>query len=77
MTRLARAVPAGLYAVVMAGLASLLVACGGGKPASAPAEAGKTVAASAQVWEKLKAIAEAHAGLSLPEGAGRAVGQKK
>ncbi len=40
-------------------------------------KAGKTVAASPEVWAKLKAIAEAHAGLPLPEGAGRAVGQKK
>jgi len=46
MTRLARAVPAGLYAVVMAGLAALLVACGGGKPASAPADAGKAAVAA-------------------------------
>ena len=40
-------------------------------------KAGKTVAASAQVWGKLKAIAGAHAGLPLPVGAGRAVGQGK
>lgn len=39
--------------------------------------AGKTVAASPEVWGKLKAIAEAQAVLPLPEGAGRAVGQKK
>lgn len=38
---------------------------------------GKSAPASAEVWAKLKAIAEAHAGLPLPEGAGRAVGQKK
>ncbi len=38
---------------------------------------GKTVAAAPEVWAKLKAIAEAHAALPLPEGAGRAVGQKK
>lgn len=38
---------------------------------------GKTVAAAPEVWAKLKAIAEAHATLPLPEGAGRAVGQKK
>ncbi|MFC3086454.1 carnitine 3-dehydrogenase [Tabrizicola soli] len=38
---------------------------------------GKTVPAAPEVWGKLKAIAEAHAGLPLPEGAGRAVGQKK
>ncbi|NGM44793.1 carnitine 3-dehydrogenase [Rhodobacter sp. SGA-6-6] len=40
-------------------------------------KAGKTVAAAPEVWAKLKAIAEAHAGLPLPEGAGRAIGQKK
>jgi carnitine 3-dehydrogenase len=40
-------------------------------------KAGKTVPASAEVWGKLKAIAEAHAGLALPEGAGRAVGQAR
>jgi carnitine 3-dehydrogenase len=39
--------------------------------------AGKTVAASAEVWGKLRAVAEAHAGLPLPEGAGRAIGQGK
>ncbi|MBI1170104.1 carnitine 3-dehydrogenase [bacterium] len=39
--------------------------------------AGKSVAAAPEVWAKLKAVAEAHAGLPLPEGAGRAVGQKK
>jgi carnitine 3-dehydrogenase len=38
---------------------------------------GKACAASAEVWGKLRAIAEAHAGLPMPEGAGRAVGQKK
>ncbi len=38
---------------------------------------GKSVPASAQVWGALKAIAEAQANLPLPEGAGRAVGQKK
>jgi carnitine 3-dehydrogenase len=38
---------------------------------------GKSAPASAEVWAKLKAIADAHAGLPLPEGAGRAVGQKK
>lgn len=38
---------------------------------------GKTVPAAPEVWAKLKAIAEAHAALPLPEGAGRAVGQKK
>ena len=40
-------------------------------------KAGKTVPAAPDVWAKLKAIAEAHAGLPLPEGAGRAVGQKR
>ena len=39
--------------------------------------AGKTVPAAPEVWQNLKAIAEAHVGLPLPEGAGRAVGQKK
>jgi len=38
---------------------------------------GKSAPAAPEVWAKLKAIAEAHAGLPLPEGAGRAVGQKK
>jgi carnitine 3-dehydrogenase len=38
-------------------------------------KAGKTVPAAPEVWVKLKAIADAHAGLPLPEGAGRAVGQ--
>jgi carnitine 3-dehydrogenase len=38
---------------------------------------GKSAPASAEVWAKLKAIADAHAVLPLPEGAGRAVGQKK
>lgn len=38
---------------------------------------GKTVPAAPEVWAKLKAIADAHAALPLPEGAGRAVGQKK
>ena len=37
--------------------------------------AGKTVAASGEVWGKLRSIAEAQAGLPLPDGAGRAVGQ--
>jgi carnitine 3-dehydrogenase len=40
-------------------------------------KAGKTVPASPEVWAKLKAIADAHAHLPLPDGAGRAVGQKK
>jgi carnitine 3-dehydrogenase len=39
--------------------------------------AGKTVPCAPEVWANLKAIAEAHAALPLPEGAGRAVGQKK
>ena len=38
---------------------------------------GKSCAASPAVWANLKAIAAGHAGLPLPEGAGRAVGQKK
>ncbi len=38
---------------------------------------GKSAPASAEVWAKLRAIADGHAGLPLPEGAGRAVGQKK
>jgi carnitine 3-dehydrogenase len=38
---------------------------------------GKTVPASAEVWTKLSAIAAAHASLPMPDGAGRAVGQKK
>lgn len=40
-------------------------------------KAGKTVPAAPDVWARLQAIATAHAGLPLPEGAGRAVGQKK
>ena len=40
-------------------------------------KAGKTVPAAPEVWAKLQAIATAHAGLPMPEGAGRAVGQKK
>jgi carnitine 3-dehydrogenase len=40
-------------------------------------QAGKTVPASAEVWKNLKAVADAHAGLPLPEGAGRAIGQSK
>ena len=40
-------------------------------------KAGKTVPAAPEVWAKLKAIAEAQAGLPLPDGVGRAVGQKK
>ena len=38
---------------------------------------GKTCAAAAGVWDKLRAIAKGHAGLPLPEGAGRAVGDKR
>ena len=38
---------------------------------------GKTSPAAPDVWANLKAIADAHADLPLPEGAGRAVGQKK
>jgi carnitine 3-dehydrogenase len=38
-------------------------------------KAGKTVPAAPEVWGKLQAIAAAHAGLPLPEGAGRAIGQ--
>jgi carnitine 3-dehydrogenase len=40
-------------------------------------KAGKTVPAAPEVWANLKAIAAAHAGLALPEGAGRAIGQPK
>jgi len=40
-------------------------------------QAGKTVPAASEVWAKLQAIAAAHAGLPLPEGAGRAVGQAR
>jgi len=39
--------------------------------------AGKAVPAAPEVWGKLSAIAGAHAALPMPEGAGRAVGQKK
>lgn len=39
--------------------------------------AGKTVAAAPEVYEKLKAVADAHSALELPQGAGRAIGQKK
>ncbi|MBA3908286.1 MAG: carnitine 3-dehydrogenase [Rhodobacter sp.] len=38
---------------------------------------GKPVAAAPEVWGKLQAIAKAHAGLPMPEGAGRAVGQAR
>ncbi|MBE2275835.1 MAG: carnitine 3-dehydrogenase [Rhodobacteraceae bacterium] len=38
---------------------------------------GKTVPAAPEVWARLRAVAEAQAGLPLPDGAGRAVGQKK
>ncbi len=37
--------------------------------------AGKTVPASAEVWGKLRSVAAAQAGLAVPDGAGRAVGQ--
>jgi carnitine 3-dehydrogenase len=40
-------------------------------------KAGKTVPAAAEVWTKLETVAKAHAALPLPDGAGRAVGQKK
>lgn len=40
-------------------------------------KAGRTVAAAPEVWAKLKAVADAHGPLPLPEGAGRAIGQKK
>jgi carnitine 3-dehydrogenase len=40
-------------------------------------KAGRTVPAAPEVWRKLEAVAKAHAPLPLPEGAGRAVGQKK
>jgi carnitine 3-dehydrogenase len=40
-------------------------------------KAGKTVPAAPEVWGKLQAIAAAHAGLPLPEGAGRAIGQAR
>jgi carnitine 3-dehydrogenase len=40
-------------------------------------QAGKSVPAAPQVWAKLQAVARAHEGLPLPEGAGRAVGQKR
>ena len=40
-------------------------------------KAGKTVPAAPEVWAKLKAVMDAQAGLPLPEGAGRAIGQKK
>ncbi len=36
---------------------------------------GRTVKAAPEVWARLKAVADAHAALPLPEGAGRAVGQ--
>ena len=41
------------------------------------ARAGKTVSAPENVLTKVKAIAEAHAKLPVPEGAGRHVGQKR
>ena len=41
------------------------------------AKAGRAVKAAPEVWARLKAIADAHAGLPMPEGAGRAIGQGK
>jgi carnitine 3-dehydrogenase len=38
---------------------------------------GKTMPAAPDVWANLRAIAAAHADLPLPEGTGRAVGQRK
>ena len=38
---------------------------------------GKAVPASAEVWGKLRSVSEAQAGLGVPEGAGRAVGQAR
>lgn len=38
---------------------------------------GKVSRAAPEVWAKLKAVADAHAGLPLPEGAGRAIGQTR
>ncbi len=38
---------------------------------------GKSTPAAPEVWGKLQAIADGHSGLALPDGAGRAVGQKK
>ncbi len=38
---------------------------------------GKAVAAAPEIYAKLHAIANGHAGLPLPDGAGRAVGQKR
>lgn len=38
---------------------------------------GKTVPAAPEVWGKLQAVAKAHAGLPLPDGAGRAIGQAR
>ena len=40
-------------------------------------KAGKTVPAAPEVWAKLKAVMDAQSALPLPEGAGRAIGQKK
>ncbi len=40
-------------------------------------KAGKSAPAAPQVWKNLEAVAKAHAGLPMPEGAGRAVGQKR
>ena len=41
------------------------------------AKAGKAVAALPEVLERVKAIAQAHAGLAKPDGVGRSVGQKR
>ena len=38
---------------------------------------GKSVPAAPEVWKKLETLANAHAELPMPDGAGRAVGQKK
>ncbi|MDH2326570.1 carnitine 3-dehydrogenase [Cereibacter sp. SYSU M97828] len=39
--------------------------------------AGKSGPAAPEVWEKLKAVADAHASQPMPEGAGRSVGQRR
>jgi len=38
---------------------------------------GRVTRAAPEVWARLKAIADAHASLPMPEGAGRSVGQGK
>lgn len=38
-------------------------------------EEGRVTRAAPEVWDRLRAVAEAHAVLPLPEGAGRAIGQ--